>query len=567
MTTSSRCEELVPAGSEKTQPEGNGSPLFLAVAVGIAGGALALWCGFDHAVPSWDAAGHLLNGLSYRDLFRHAKPFDLHWYHQLLTVNCFYPPLTYVLAGAVKTVLGTSLWTDSLMKVFYLTVLNVSVYGLVSKLTKDRLAAVFSLLVVNLYPEVAAESHKSMLDFPVMSMTALSLFALASWNEKRDWKRASLVALATAAALMTKQVCAAFLLLPFAYYALGAAREKRWNQVAMLVSSGLAAGAALIPWMLVSAPTIKKVAAEIQVALGNKQVSDVFFSNVVAYIGFIPVMATPFLLIVAIASVFLLRRERHKQLAVLWLSALSGLIALSTLTWQYALPRYFISALIVLAAYTGCALATLWRAEGLSKRAAGATEERRNLLRGRAVVAALLLTGAVGYTAINFSPYPLAENRGLDFVRAVSLRPVTKGTKDRFEHPCPDEDWGIGWALWEIKNRDGDAPVWLNVLPSTQQINVHAFEYFARHGSFQVKPTTSRSWSAAGDSSKFHEEDALHYQWYLLKTGEQGFKFHDHHSRVGFNQLVNFIETGGKFELISEKSLPDGSIASLYRQR
>jgi hypothetical protein len=366
---------------------------------------------------------------------------------------------------------------------------------------------------------------------------------------------------------MTKQVCAAFLLLPFAFYTFGAATEKRWNQVAMLVSSGLAAGAALIPWMLVSAPTIKKVAAEIQVALGNKQVSDVFFSNVVAYIGFIPVMATPFLLIVAIASVFLLRRERHKQLAVLWLSALSGLTALSTLTWQYALPRYFISALIVLAAYTGCALATLWRAEGLSKRAAGATEARRNLLRGRAVVAALLLTGAVGYTAINFSPYPLAENRGLDFVRAVSLRPVTKGTKDRFEHPCPDEDWGIGWALWEIKNRDGDAPVWLNVLPSTQQINVHAFEYFARHGSFQVKPTTSRSWSAAGDSSKFHEEDALHYQWYLLKTGEQGFKFHDHHSRVGFNQLVNFIETGGKFELISEKSLPDGSIASLYRQR
>jgi 4-amino-4-deoxy-L-arabinose transferase-like glycosyltransferase len=567
MTTSLRSEITAPAVGFTNSGNGNGCNFFLTSAIGIAGGALALWCYFDHAVPSWDAAGHLLNGLSYRELFRHAKPFDLHWYHQLLTVNCFYPPLTYILSGAVKTIVGTSLWTDSLMKVFYLTVLNISVYGLVAKLTRDRLAAVFSLLVLNMYPEVAAESHKSMLDFPVMSMTALSLFALANWSENRTWKRASLVAVATGAALMTKQVCAAFLLLPFAFYALSSVKDRKWNQLTMLVSSGLAAGAALIPWMVVSAPTIKKVAAEIQVALGNKQVSEVFFSNLAAYIGFVPAMATPFLLIVAVASVFLLRRERHQQLAVLWLSALSGLIALSTLTWQYALPRYFISALVVLAAYTGCALAMLWRAEGFSKRAQEAADRGKNLRRARAVVAAVLILGAVGYTAINFSPYPLAENRGLDFVRAVSLRPVTSGTKDRYEHPCPDEDWGIGWALWEIKNRDGDAPVWLNVLPSTQQVNVHAFEYFARHGSYHVKPTTSRSWSAAGDSSRFQEDEALHYQWYLLKTGEQGFKFHDHHSRVGFGQLVNYIETGGKFELISEKSLPDGSVASLYRQR
>lgn len=571
MTTSLLSEKTAPPADEKNLVDGKGCNLFFAAAVGIASGALALWCSFDHAVPSWDAAGHLINGLSYRELFRHAKPFDIHWYHQLLTVNCFYPPLTYVLAGLVKTAMGTSLWTDSLMKVFYLTVLNVSVFGLVSKLTKDRLAAVFALLVINLYPEVAAESHKSMLDFPVMSMTALSLFALANWNEKPNWKRASLVALATGAALMTKQVCAAFLLLPFAFYALTGIKEKKWNQLAMLVSSGLAAGAALIPWMIVSAPTIKKVAAEIQVSLGNKQVSEVFFSNLVAYFGFIPAMATPFLLIVAIASVFLLKKERHKQLAVLWLSALSGIVALSTLTWQYALPRYSISALIVLAAYTGCALATLWRAEGLSKRGLEAppegTVQKKAVIKGRAFAASVLLIGVLGYTAINFSPYPLAENRALDFVRAVSLRPVMHGTKDRFEHPCPDEDWGIGWALWEVKQRDGDAPVWLNVLPSTQQMNVHAFDYFARHGNYQVKPTTSRSWSAAGDSSKFNEEEAMHYQWYLLKTGEQGFKFHDHHSRVGFERLVNFIQTGGKFELVSEKPLPDGSVASLYRQR
>jgi hypothetical protein len=552
MTALLRSEKSAPALEQKNSINGGGCNLFLTAVLGIAGGALALWCSFDHAVPSWDAAGHLLNGLSYRDLFRHAKPFDLHWYHQLLTVNCFYPPLTYVLSGLVKTVLGVHLWTDSLMKVFYLTVLNVSVFGLVSKLTRDRLAAVFSVLIVNMYPEVAAESHKSMLDFPVMAMSALSLFALSWWNDKPSWKRAAVLALATGAALMTKQVCAAFLVLPFAYYFLAAARQKKWSETAMLVSSGLAAGSMLIPWLIVSTPTIKKVAAEIQVALGNKQVSEVFFSNIASYIGFVPAMATPFLLIAALSGLILLKQETHKQLTVLWLSSLSGLILLSTLTWQYALPRYFISALIVLAAGSGCALSLLWRSGNWVK---------------RTIVSGVVILGALAYTAVNFSPNPLAENNALDFVRSISARPVGADTKDRFEHPCPDEDWGIGWVLWEIKNKDGDAPVWLNVLPSTQQLNVHAFDYYAHQGGFRVRPTTSRSWSAAGDSSRFHEEDALHYQWYLLKTGEQGFKFHDHSSRVSFNKWVNYVETGGKFALVGEKPLPDGSVLSLYRQR
>lgn len=543
---------LNPIVEQSSSSNGNGCKIFFAAVLGITCGALALWCTFDHSVPSWDAAGHLLNGLAYRDLFRHAKPFDLPWYHQLLTVNCFYPPFTYLLTGAIKTVAGVHLWTDSLMKVVYLAILNVSVFGLISNLTKDRLAAVFAVLALNLYPEVNAESHKNMLDFPVMSMAALSLWSLTWWNEKRDWKRAAVVALATGCALMTKQVCAAFLVLPFAFYALRSLRMKKWNELAMIVSSGIAAGSMLVPWLIVSSPTIKKVASEIQVSLGNKQVSDVFFSNVASYLGFIPAMMTPFLLIAALGCIAFVKKESHKHLAMLWLSALSGIILLSTLTWQYALPRYFISALIVFAAYSGIVCAQLWKSRRVSK---------------RATVAVALAIGILGHVAINFYPNPIPSNQFLDSVRTACARPVTAETKDRFEHPCPDDDWGIGWVLSEIRRRDGDAPVWLNVLPSTQQLNVHAFDYYAHQAGYGVKPTTSRSWSAAGDSSQFNEEDAMHYQWYLVKTGEQGFKFTNKNSRAQFDNWQNFIATSGKFDLVGEKRLPDDSVLSLYRQR
>jgi 4-amino-4-deoxy-L-arabinose transferase-like glycosyltransferase len=660
MTASLRSEKLVQSADDSGSADGKRYNLLLASVLGIAGGALALWCFFDHSMPSWDAAGHLLNGLSYQELFRHPHPFKLQWWHQLLTVNCFYPPLTYVMAGLVKTIVGTSLWTDALMKVVFLSILNVSVFGLVYKLTKDKLAAIFSVVLINLYPEVAVESHKSMLDFPVMAMTALSLCALAQWQEKPGWKQTLWLAVATSFALLTKQVCAAFLLLPFALCAVIALKERRFKHLSMLIASGLAAGATLVPWLIVSMPTIKRVAAEIQVSLGNKQVSDVFVSNLITYFGFLPVMATPILLLFGCLAVLVSRRATHKQLALLSVSLISGALLLSTLTWQYALSRYFISALVLFAAYSGSFLSTLWRSTSSTERETFAPDSssvspshdlqgdvqaasekftspaaenvssgssqpsaplrfsspsssspslspspsastplaplsssssssenalspsppssarteasashsnfgNRNLKRG--IVVLVLTLGVLGYMAVNFYPYPITTSPVLNEIRNMALRPVSAITKDRFEHPCPKEDWGIIWTLSKIREADGDSPEWLNVLPSTQQLNVHAFEYFGRQAKFQVHPTTSRSWSAAGDSSKFNEEETLHYKWYLIKSGEQGFKFHDPLSRANFDQLITFISDGKRFTLKGEKELPDGSKLSLYRQK
>ncbi len=637
MTASLRTEKLVQSADESSSADGKRYNLLLASVLGIASGALALWCFFDRSMPSWDAAGHLLNGLSYQELFRHPHPFKLHWWHQLLTVNCFYPPLTYMMAGLVKTIVGTSLWTDALMKVVFLSILNVSVFGLVYKLTRDKLAAIFSVVLINLYPEVAVESHKSMLDFPVMAMTALSLCALAQWQEKPDWKQSLWLALATSFALLTKQACAAFLLLPFALCAAIALKERRFKHLSMLIASGLAAGATLVPWLIVSMPTIKRVAAEIQVSLGNKQVSDVLISNLITYFGFLPVMATPVLLLFGCVAVLFSKRATHKQLALLSVSLLSGALLLSTLTWQYALSRYFISALVLFAAYSGSLLSALWRSpagvvgdslapdsgslsplnkhHGDSQSASelpftqvgetvssessepsaplsfsaqsstsplssaalspssvrvGTSLNRPSFvdrILKRALVVLVLTVGVLGYVAVNFYPYPITGSPVLTLIRNMALRPVSAITKDRFEHPCPYEDWGILWTLSKIRETDGDSPEWLNVLPSTQQLNVHAFEYFGRQAKFHVHPTTSRSWSAAGDSSKFSEEETLHYRWYLIKTGEQGFKFHDPISRANFDQLVTFIADGKRFDLKGEKELPDGSKLSLYRQK
>ncbi len=564
MTALLQPEKLAQPAEDSSLNSGKQYNFWLAAIIGIAGGALALWCFFDHNTPSWDAAGHLLNGLSYQELFRHPHPFQLSWWHQLLTVNCFYPPLTYVLAGLTKTVLGTALWTDSLMKVFYLTVMNISVFGLANKLTRDKLAALFSVAVVNLYPEVTIESHKSMLDFAVMAMATLALWALAEWKANPDRKRTILLACATACALLTKQACAAFLLLPYAFYALIAVKERKFKQLAMLVAAGLTAGATLIPWLIVSMPTIKKVAAEIQVSLGNKQVSEVFANNVVTYFGFLPEMATPFLLLVAILAIAVGNRETQRQLALLPISLISGVLFLSTLTWQFALPRYIIAALLVTAVYSGVLLARLWRTNPSSS-SNGTSSVKRLAARVAAVL--ILLGGTLGYIAVNFYPFPLAPSAVLDAVRVASLHPVSAATKAEFEHPCPNEDWGIMWALSQVKETDGDQAVWLNVLPSTQQLNVHAFEYFGRQAKFKVHPTTSRSWSAAGDSSKFNETEILHYQWYLLKTGEQGFKFHDPASKANFDKLIDYISNGGRFEYKGERALPDGSTLRLYRQK
>jgi hypothetical protein len=82
-----------------------------------------------------------------------------------------------------------------------------------------------------------------------------------------------------------------------------------------------------------------------------------------------------------------------------------------------------------------------------------------------------------------------------------------------------------------------------------------------------VRPTSSRTWTVLGDTVTYSPESALYYQWYLLKSGYAGLRLLNPESEKANADILKFVKESGKFELIAEKKVPDGSEILLYRQK
>src|ERR1700721_2619621 len=67
-----------------------------------------LWFSFDYHFPTQDEAEHIMNSIVGKDLLRHFHPWNHHWWYQVLTINCFYPPIAYMVNGFFMLIFGQS---------------------------------------------------------------------------------------------------------------------------------------------------------------------------------------------------------------------------------------------------------------------------------------------------------------------------------------------------------------------------------------------------------------------------------------------------------------------------
>ncbi|MBX9769902.1 MAG: glycosyltransferase family 39 protein, partial [Candidatus Obscuribacterales bacterium] len=211
-------------------------PMLLVTATFIL--ANIIWSVYDHGLPDWDCAEHILNGLAYRDLLKHPKLFNADWIHTFLSVNYLYPPATYVLSGLTKLVFGISPWVDGLLKAFYQAVLCLSIYGLTKDLLKSRIAATMAVISINLYPQTSIYSHQLMLDFPMLAMVALAVWCLIAWQEKATTKNTICLGLAIGLACLTKQLAGAFLLVPVLIVLINTLAKRQFDKTGKLLLAG-----------------------------------------------------------------------------------------------------------------------------------------------------------------------------------------------------------------------------------------------------------------------------------------------------------------------------------------
>ncbi len=510
------------------------------------------WSFFNHGMPDWDAAGHVLNGLTYRDLLKHPH-LTGDWIYKFLAVNYLYPPGVYILNGCVKLVLGIAPWVDAIVKAFYVALLCVSVYGITTKLLKDRLAAVMAVVFINFYPENSFLSTQLMLDFPTLSMVALSLWALITWQNKPSVRNTLLLGLAIGCACMTKQLAGAFIILPAGLVFAQTLLTRRFVDTGKLIGAALIPAAMSVPWLIVTYPSLQKLAQYNTKSFGQVGTSLDFGSSLMGYLAGLPATMTPILLMAFIASLLVVGSKTHRALVLLSASSLSGFVLLSMLSWAYPLDRYAMPALLAPAIYTGAAFSYAW--------------SQKSTLFLRLSYGILAVVATAQYLLFNFAPYPIpvpdVVTRALPSI-GIALRTY----HDLYEPPSPEQyDWGQMWVLSQIKQVDKDLPVYLQVMPNSRSYNVHTMDYAAKLAKSPVIATTMRKWSVAGDTMEFSPKTAMYYHWYLIKTGYQGNVFETAKDQKAFDELTNYVRTSGKFRLIAMRSLPDHSICYLYRQK
>ena len=279
-----------------------------------------------------------------------------------------------------------------------------------------------------------------------------------------------------------------------------------------------------------------------------------WLSNLGSYLSGFPPAMSLVLFSAWLASSTGISRQLHVRLIPLYLSLLGGILLLSTLSWAFPLDRYIAPALVVPAVMSGLGAAGLIR--------------RQKIIFFPAICL-VVATACLQYLSFFFSPRPLDRPEFLTQFSTrlgIALREYRGAVIPR-NFPTPPQDWGQEWALNLIRNTDKDTPAWLNILPSTCELNPHTFSLIARERGWKVRPTTSRVWTVMGDKVTFSPETALYYRWYLLKSGAQGNQLRDSESESDYQKLVSFVRQSGRFALVGEHRIPDREKLMLYRQR
>lgn len=524
---------------------------------------LTIWFAFDHRLAGIDESGHIINANQAREILAHARIWKLDWWNDLLTINGFYPPFVYITNGFLRLAFTDAAWVDALSLILFDLGLSASVFGITWLVTKCRASSILAVVILHCYPLISYLSHTPLLDFPLETMIALGVFSLLWWTENLTWKRSIVCAVALALACLTKQIAVAFLLPPALWLTakalIEAPQSERLKVFGKALLVAVVTASALALWYYLNRESIAGLASYNRTIIGDTSMASALIANLKFY-----AIGTPHNMSVLLLSLFFFALcflgKSWKSLAPILLSAAGGMCIISLITWTAPLDRYQAPALIAPAVVTAVAAVSLW--QGLSNQLALKTA-------GRLFVALAGLTIALQYLSYNFMPYPLNLGASLASI-ANKLGVSVRLYRDELvvnDSPRPAQDWGQVWTLERIRQIDGEAPVWLNILPCTPDTNAHTFEVVAHRIRSKAKPTTSRIWTLLGDKVEFSEKTAQYYQWYLISDGNQGNQLLDQASIKAYADFHDFVTKSGKFTLIDSFRLPNQLTIKLYRQK
>jgi 4-amino-4-deoxy-L-arabinose transferase-like glycosyltransferase len=520
---------------------------------------LATWLSFDNHAATCDEANHVMNGLTYSDLLQHARPLRPDWWRKFFTVNTYYPPVGTLLYGIGFNLFQSHTFALQAIKVFWLALLSLSVGLIAFTVSGSCLAVALSISLVNLCSITCDLSHTALLDMPLVAMVATGLAAIYWKSHSSCWSRSFITGIILALAIMTKQVAIAFLGFPLVLNAI-LTLKTNWNKRG-LVSIGLMTLpiiAICAPWVILNYASMNKQNLEIAVELSKRgsTLSRVLF-NLEYYLGSAIFCASPIVLLVSLLGFLKITPAQNRQLATLWFAIVPAATALCIISCQPARDRYIAPIVVLIAVIGGVALAQL---------------KEKNMKFFWSIVILTVPLLCVQFASYNFSPFPLNArwlNEASKLTGGVAREHVSPffNKNDSIvvyahSNPIKDNSSLAHIILKTINEIDGQSASWLNITVYNSELDVHELELLAKLQKYMVQPTTSRRWTALGDLESFSEISAANYRWYVLRDGDQGFRFANRESILAHEQLIQFVKR--HYTLIKQLKASDGENIGLY---
>jgi 4-amino-4-deoxy-L-arabinose transferase-like glycosyltransferase len=522
------------------------------VVASVAIATTLIWFSFDQRIPTQDEARHIMNSMAFRDLLLHSRPWQYGWWHHCFTIDPLYPPFVYAVNGTLLLIFGQSRFSEQLGASLFTGILVAALYGITRLLQGTRRAGCFAALFGATYPIMSRMSHTYFLDLPEAAMTAVALMILVLWrsSSKPTIAKTLLSGFALGIVCLTKQLVTICVFPAGAYFLVNdlvielfhrnrSEENRRISWLTHTVLLGIVTLIVGLPFILSNYQwNINRINGNLQAfAAYGAQLS--YGDRLAAYWHQLPAAMSPMMLCVFVLSILLLKQ--YPKLTPIAVSAIGGIYLLSAFPSEGQDWRYFTPFLIAPAIMSGMLIDRLFSSPMQWQRGIGV-----------AVITIVLCS----YFIRNFSPYPLPL-----FKETVNSSPEDD------QNPRPYADWGYAFVAKTIARTDGNRQIFLNILPNHQSLNVNAFLlYLSEEMNQGILPTSSRSWTIVGDRFDFDPPIAKRYQWYLLKTGDIGYRFCDQRSASEYTKLVSYITESGDYSLKAEKQLPDGSYLKLYRK-
>lgn len=526
------------------------------------------WFSFDYRIPSMDEAGHIMCCMDMQQKLNHIRPLESEWWHQLMTVNQLYPPVLYLTGGILRMVFRQTEWIDILtMQIFKIT-LWTSVF-IIGRLCKfNQTSCVLAVIALASFPLVSVLSHTFFLEIPLLAGVAFAEMALLLWYANRNSKRALPLVLfagtAIGLACLIKQPAGYFLLAPAVYLTLKPEDSKQnyKRKLAQATLIALIAMAVFLPWFLTNLTYFNFLVEKNVQAFNASQNKNTFFNYLIPYLNAFPRSISPLLFGTSIVGIFALKRETQLKILPFTLSSIFGILLLSTFTASENLSRYIIPGLIAPALYIGAVLG-----KGI--------HAKKMLIK----VSAIFLIVILLFQDLSFSYFPYPMQKALPAFASDSINKVSSLTNTINSCPAGQLDWSKDnplsaandWAqrkvIQVIGEKSGKRPVWLNIMINTGQLNTRTFTYLCKIAKTNISPSTSRVWTITGDRVVFDQDEINRYDWYLFKTGQQGYRFVDQNSSDAALKIRQYVENSEYFKLVSSMDLPDKTKILLYQNQ